>query len=528
VLGLTSLADTGCIDAGRPREHGLSLALGGGEVSSVEMAGAFGTLANNGRYEPPFAISRIEDRNGNLVFEHQPADPNNNNVVKAEFAYLINDILSDNNARQPEFGLNNYLNIEGHQVAAKTGTSGSDRFSVRDGWTIGYTPDVVAAVWVGNTDNQPVGEGQNGYRMASPIWQSFMSQYLAEAQPTTFSRPPGIVEHEVCSDSGALPGPGCQQLVRELFAEDHPPDGSENDLTIPAAIDLWTGLEANESCPESIFSANFFNLVANGREEVLIREQVNARKWLEETAAGQGWAAQRDIEIPLKLPPTESCNKDTLRPKAAITLPNDMDSLTEKVEIIGTALGPNFSGFLLDYGLSFDPQGWAPIQGVSNRAIENGLLGRWDLNDITGGPATIRLILLGPDNPYTADNDPITMEIRIPVNIIEPTPTATPTETPSPTATPTETPSPTATPTETPSPTATPTITASPTPTALPTATSTATPESTKTARPSATPRPTKSSKPTSVPTDLPTTTPEPTAYPAPRVTPSPTDAESP
>ncbi len=192
-LGLRSLVDTGCIETGQPREHGLSLALGGGEVSSLEMAGAFGTLANNGRYEPPFAISRIEDRNGNLVFEHQPADPNNNHIVKPEFAHLINDILSDNNARQPEFGLNNHLNIEGHQVAAKTGTSGSDRFSVRDGWTIGYTPDVVTAVWVGNTDNQPVGEGQNGYRMASPIWQSFMSQYLAGTQPATFSRPPGIV-----------------------------------------------------------------------------------------------------------------------------------------------------------------------------------------------------------------------------------------------------------------------------------------------------------------------------------------------
>jgi len=488
----------------------LSLALGGGEVSPVDMAGAFAILANNGRLEPTFAISRIEDRDGNLVFEQPAADPSNIQAVKSEHAYLINSILSDNSARQPEFGINNNLNIEGHQVAAKTGTSGSDRFSVRDGWTIGYTPEVVAAVWVGNTDNQPVGEGQNGYRMASPIWHNFMTQYLSDKEASAFTRPEGIVELEICADSGALPGPSCGQKTSELFDRDHPPDGSDRDLAKPVEIDLWTNLAANDSCPESTFSANFFNLVANGRDEVLIREQVNARRWLEETAAGQIWAAQRGINIPLKLPPTEACNKDTLRPKAAITFPNTMDLLTEVVDISGTALGPNFGGFLLDYGLSLDPQGWAPLEQIANRAIEDGLLGRWDLNGISGGPATIRLTLLGPDNPHTEEVDPVSIETRVPVTILEPTPTSTPTSTP----------------TDTPTPTATPTNTPTPSPTASSTLTPTPTPTSSPTAAPSYTP--TQAPSPTSAPTIVPTNSPQPPPDPADTSTPVPPATDTP
>ena len=490
----------------------------------MDLAGAFAILANNGRLAPIFAISRIEDRDGNLVFEQQTAGPGSFQAVKAEHAYLINDILSDNNARQPEFGINNNLTIEGRQVAAKTGTSGSDRFSVRDGWTIGYTPEVVAAVWVGNTDNQPVGEGQNGYRMASPIWHSFMSQYLAARQPMAFIRPVGIVEQEICADSGALPGPGCQQRTSELFDNDHPPDGSERDLAKPVEIDLWTNLEANELCPESTFRVSFFNLVANGREDILSREQINARIWLEGTTAGQTWAAQRGINIPLKLPPTEACSRDTLRPKADINFPNSMDMLSEVIDISGTALSPNFGGFLLDYGLSLDPLGWAPIGEIDNRAIEDGLLGRWDLNGLAGGPVTIRLTLFGPDNPHTEEIDPVSMVTRVPVNILEPTSTPTPTDTPSPT--PTET----ATPTLTPSPTATPSPTVTPSPTLTPSSTPTLSP----TAAPSSTatdiPRPsaTQITSPTSAPTNMPTNSPQPPPDPVDTTTPSPPGTETP
>jgi membrane carboxypeptidase/penicillin-binding protein len=175
-VGLASLQDSGCAESGQPREHGLALALGGGEISPLEMAGAFATFANQGQCMRPFTISRIENRSGDIMFELQPPEVDTSQVVDPEHAYLISHILADNNARQPEFGLNNSLVINGHRVAAKTGTSGSTVSDVRDGWTIGYTPEVVAAVWVGNTNNQPVGQGQSGTRMAAPIWNAFMNR----------------------------------------------------------------------------------------------------------------------------------------------------------------------------------------------------------------------------------------------------------------------------------------------------------------------------------------------------------------
>jgi membrane peptidoglycan carboxypeptidase len=462
-LGLETLQDTGCAETNSPREHGLSLALGGGEISPLDMAGAFATLANGGHYNQPFTISRIENRSGEVIFEHRPSGPAASQVVRPEHAYLLSNILSDNNARQPEFSPSNSLVVPGHEVAAKTGTSGSDRFDVRDGWTIGYTPEIVTAVWVGNTDNEVVNEGQSGYQMASPLWNRFMSGYLAGRQLTTFSRPPGIAEAEICADSGARPGTGCGQRIIELFAGNQLPLGSDQDFIKPLFVDLWSNLEANQSCPESVHEVNFFNLVVSGRPETLDREQRGARTWLEQTSAGQAWAAVRDISIPLRLPPAGACDGNTPRPLAAISFPGAMESLTGEIEIRGSVNGPNYSGYLVDFGLTHDPQGWAPVQELRTHVVEDGLLARWDATEIQGGPVTIRLIVFGPDNPYTSEFDPVSIEVRVLIIVVEPTPTPTPTPTYTPT--PTNTPTPTTTPSPSPTGTSTPTPTVTPSPT---------------------------------------------------------------
>ena len=475
-LGLTSLQDPGCQETGQPRNLGLALALGGGAVSPLEMAGAYAALANQGRYLEPFAISRIENRRGELIFEHQPAGPEGSQAMRPEHAYLLSHILSDNGARQPEFGQNNLLAIPGHRVAAKTGTSGTDRFDVRDGWTIGYTPEVVAAVWVGNTDNEPVAAGQSGYRLAAPLWNAFMREYLAERQPLEFARPPGIIEAEICASSGALPGPGCQETLIELFAQDQPPAESSEDFIQPRFVDLWTNTLASDNCTESVYEANFFNLIVNGAPEVVERERQNARSWLEETANGRAWAERHDIVLPLRLPPAETCPADGPRPEAALAQPRSGESVTGEVEIIGTARGPNYAGFAIDYGLSHDPQGWGVVQALTAQTVEDSLLARWDTDGIEGGPVTIRLTIFGPDNPYTEELDPVALEDRVQLTLLEPTPTPTPTATDTPT------------PTNTPTPTATGTATATPTATGTPTATTPATATSTATPTPTATP----------------------------------------
>lgn len=471
-FGIT-LQDQGCANQGSPSNHGLALALGGGEISPLRMTSAFATLASQGVYRQPYTIERIENSRGDILPDYAPPDPQGQQVMRAAHAYLLNHILSDNRARQPEFSPNNLLTIEGHRVAAKTGTSGSDRFDVRDGWTIGYTPQVAAGVWVGNTDAQPVGEGQSGYRMAAPIWHEFMRAYLAGRPAVDFDRPNDVTEEEICAISGAQATENCDERMTEVFASDQLPPEETFVQRVP--VDLWTGLRANENCNESVYEAAFVNLQVNAREDVAARETANAREWLEGTAAGRAWAQQLGLNFPLQLAPEESCDADTPRPRVEISSPVDGEEIRGEIDIHGTALGPNFNGYLLDFGQSHDPQGWAPIQERRQQQVDNNLVGRWDTGSISfSGPVTIRLTLLGSDNPYTEDNDPVTLEARARVTLIQPTatPTATPTETPTPTST--------VTTSATPSPTAS----GTPTPTSEPEATATSTPTPTETAEP--------------------------------------------
>ena len=493
-VGLTSLQDDGCIEQGSPRNYGLALSLGGGEITPLEMATAYTVLANQGLLIEPFAISRIENRAGDVLFEQPALDPATAQVVRPEHAYLLSDILSDNNARQPEFGTNNPLVLAGHRAAAKTGTSGSDRFDVRDAWTIGYTPHAVTAVWVGNTNNEPIGEGQSGTRLASPIWNSFMTQYHAAKQPLDFARPPGVVDVEICADSGTRPGNDCPDRRIEIFAEDQLPLDSGQDFIQNVQIDLWTNLRANENCSESVVEKGFFTLLVSGNEEVISREQQRAREWLETTNAGQRWANQHNIGLPLQLPPSQSCDANTPRPSIEISSPQANGDIINTVEIRGSINAPNFAGYQIEFGLGQNPGGWGLVQERRNEPVENGVLASWDTSEINNnGPITLRVLVFGPDNPNTPEEDPARIEQRILLNLLEPTatPTSTPTHTPTPTLTPTST--------NTPEATATPTNTIEAT--AESTATATSTLES-----PAATP----TSTPTEAVTPTPTNTPEP------------------
>ncbi len=470
IMQVTSLSEEGCANLGASTRYGLALALGGGEISPLEMATAFGIIANNGQLVPPYTITRIEDRSGNILFERQP--PPLTQVVSPENSYLISDILSDNNARQPAFGLNNTLVIPGHQVAVKTGTSGTNRFDVRDGWTIGYTPNLVTAVWVGNTDNQPAAEGASGYQMASPIWNTLMTRYLAGQPPVAFPRPPGITEIEICADSGTIPSASCANRRREVFNQSVPPLGPDNDFLQTIPVDLWTGLRANPECPDNPFDATFVNLLVSGRPAVADRERQLAKAWLEQNPQGQAWASARSIAIPLRLPPEQSCTGTTQRPELRIDQPQPFAEIESLIDLIGTANAPNFAGYEVDYGLSHSPGGWASLQ-ERRGPVSNGSLFRGDISDrVEGGPFAIRVTIYGPDNPFTPENDPVRKELILPLTLLQPTPTPTSTPTETPTATTTVTPSPTASVTPTLPATATPTMT----PTAAP-ATATPTPE---------------------------------------------------
>ena len=489
-LGLTALQDTGCAEVGQPRDHGLALALGSGEIPPLEMAGAFGALANGGRYIQPYAIRRIEDRQGTVLYDYVAPDAAAAQVVRPEHAYLMTSILSDNNARLAEFGQTNLLDIPGYQVAVKTGTSGSTADDVRDGWTIGYAPQALAAVWIGNTDNSPVAAGQSGYRLAAPIWNQFMTQYLAGKEALAFLRPGGVVDREICADTGiavSATTPCAQRLV-EVFAADQPPLDETQGMT-RVAIDLWTGLRANEFCNDAVYEATFGGGVpVNGRPEVLERERALAQQWLQ--TAGQSWSGQSSGGVSFGAPPAQACDANTPRPRAEITRPREERDIPDRreVRIEGTAMGPNFAGYQVEYGLGQNPGGWGLIQERRPDAVQGDLLAVWDTTQIDySGPVTIRVIVFGPDNPNTPENDPIMTEGRTVVNLVQPTATATTTPTETPTATATLLPTATATLFPTATATLPPTVTQPPAATLPPSATPV---EDLPTAEPSLTPLP--------------------------------------
>ena len=219
---------------------GLALTLGGGEVRLLELTAAYGAFANGGMRVRPVAIRKVVDENGQVVYI--PPPPLHQRVLDARVAYLITDILSDEWARLPAFGEESSLYI-GRPAAAKTGTT----TDWRDNWTVGYTPDLVTGVWVGNSDNAPM-RHVSGITGAGPIWHDFMIWALKGRPPRSFPRPDGLVEVEVCALSGKLPNRYCPHRRRELFIVGTEPH-EKCDMHRLYRIDAATGLQATDTTP---------------------------------------------------------------------------------------------------------------------------------------------------------------------------------------------------------------------------------------------------------------------------------------
>lgn len=172
-LGIRTLADQD--------RYGLTLVLGGGEVTLLEMTSAYSVLANTGVRNPYQSIIRVEDAEGNILEEHknQPIT-----VLAKNDALMISDILSDNVARTPLYGTTSPLYFGGRDVASKTGTTND----YRDVWTVGYTPSIAIGAWAGNNDNSPMVKKTSGTIIA-PLWHAFMAEALKTLPDEQFETP---------------------------------------------------------------------------------------------------------------------------------------------------------------------------------------------------------------------------------------------------------------------------------------------------------------------------------------------------
>ncbi len=207
-MGITTFKDR--------ERYGLALTLGGGETKLLELTGAFSVFPAKGIFRQPNPIIEVTDQKGRVVYK--PAQTEER-VLSEEVAFLISDVLSDDGARSDVFGAGSLLNIPGRQVAVKTGTTDDKR----DNYAVGYTPSVVAGVWVGNSNNEKMNPYvASGISGATPIWRKFMIEYLEGKEIEKFEAPSTVEKMEVDRLTGGLPYKDFDKRT-EWFAENTKP-----------------------------------------------------------------------------------------------------------------------------------------------------------------------------------------------------------------------------------------------------------------------------------------------------------------
>ena len=243
-----------------PSRYGLSLTLGGGEVTMVDMAEAFGVFSNGGIKKDLIYVLKIKDNKGEVIYEQDKGSLNvvsqleivGKRVLSRETAFIVSHILYDNGARSSAFGSSSELVVRGHpEVSVKTGTTND----LRDNWTIGYNQDYLVAAWVGNNDNTPMDRNVvSGVTGAAPIWNEIMTNLLVDSKQSWPAIPSGIIGRSICILSSNLPSSERETCPTrfEYFIKGTEPTDVEN-LRRVVNLDKTTGrLATGDTAPENI------------------------------------------------------------------------------------------------------------------------------------------------------------------------------------------------------------------------------------------------------------------------------------
>ncbi len=308
VANMTRLASRlGITTLNSPDQYDLSLALGGGEISLLELTSAYGAFANHGFLPAHSAILDIQNADGALLY--QPDSTSQTQVFDPRVAWLISDILNDDNARSLGFGKNSTLKID-RPAAVKTGTT----TNYHDNLTIGYTPSLVVGVWVGNSDYQSM-RSVNGLTGAAPIWQETIRSLLRGQPPEPFTRPAGLQQQDVCTYSGLLPTPLCANTHLEWFIEGTQP-------TQPDQLyrHIWLDSTTGQISTSQTSSANLQPIT-------VLDLPTQAQRW----AHSQGLALLSDYSSPLAQ--TGSLLLISPQPGATYSLSSKLDPTAQQLPI---------------------------------------------------------------------------------------------------------------------------------------------------------------------------------------------------
>ncbi len=260
------------------KDCGLALVLGGCDVKLIDHTAAYGVFANGGKKVEKTAILKIVSQEGQTLEEYKEKS---SQVLDPQAVYELVSIMTDNNARTYVFGSNSALTLgAGRPVAAKTGTTQD----FKDGWTVGFTPSLVAGVWTGNNNN--VSMKKDAVLTAGPIWNQFMKNALAGTPVEQFNKPDGIKTVTVDSVSGLLPTQYTQETKSEVFADYAVPTKYDN-VHVPVEVDSLTGLPATDDTPADRRITEIYT--------VLHSEKPNNTAWEQPVIA---WALKNGYKYP--------------------------------------------------------------------------------------------------------------------------------------------------------------------------------------------------------------------------------------
>ena len=373
---------------------------GQAEAALIDLAFAYGTLANRGRMVGrgldgqdrneirPLSILKVEDRSGQVLYEASPLD---RPVLSAQLAFLMADVMRDESARWPSLGEGNPLEI-GHPVGALASVSQDGR----DATTIGFSPSRVTGVWLGNS----TGEGMHGVTKlngATAIWHAIM-RYATRGLPSQgWEKPLGVVEVDVCDPSGLLPTRYCPRVVREYFVEGTEPTSFDT-LYQPVLVNKETGK-----------LATLFTPIDLAEERVYLVVPPEALQW----------ARQAGIERP----PTEYdavidvAGTDS---HVAITLPEMFAVVRGSITIRGRVMPPDLQYYRLQYGQGLNPVSWIQIGADLREPVEGGVLGIWPTPELNG-LYTLQLVAVHEEGRVTTASVAVTLDNQPPgVRLVAP------------------------------------------------------------------------------------------------------------
>ncbi len=308
---ITTAKSLGITTLNRPDDYGLSLVLGGGEVTLLDHVNAYGTLATGGVHHNKTAVLKVLNSAGKTLEEYK-SDPGER-VLEEKYISMLDYIMSTNSLRAPVFGTNNPFNFTDRPVAAKTGTTNE----WRDGWALGYTPSLVAGVWAGNNDNSIMAPGADGIFVAAPIWRKFMDGALKNYTVEQFPK----YEKE---DAGKPILNGELQMEDKVEVCKIP--GSKNDYCL-----------ANDTCPPSLVENKKFT---NGHSILYYLDKNDPRgdapKHPEDDPQFKNWekAVQNYLKDNKKSgdpAPTKQCQTDDfadITPEISISSPSNGQTIT--------------------------------------------------------------------------------------------------------------------------------------------------------------------------------------------------------